>query len=165
MKLSNVTFTLNDKPMPHLLWCNKVPRGKRNKAAKINGVTHNELSPTSWLLASSLPYLDQGRTFRPQFKQPNQIMRSSSFIQYISTDLIEGRVSVLLKDGACYRYTNVSRRAIANFNIQDNMSVGFWVNSNCIKPSRVKCEKLYNAVPTFNGWASWSLHWGYLSSL
>ncbi len=81
-------------------------------------------------------------------------MRSSSFIQYISTDLIEGRVSVLLKDGACYRYTNVSRRAIANFNIQDNMSVGFWVNSNCIKPSRVKCEKLYDAVPTVKGWAS-----------
>lgn len=81
-------------------------------------------------------------------------MRSSSFIKYISTDLTTGRVSVLLKDGACYRYTNVSRRAIANFNIQDNMSVGFWVNSNCIKPSRVKCEKLYDAVPTVNGWAS-----------
>jgi hypothetical protein len=47
MKLSNVTFTINEKPMSHLLWCNKVPRGKRNKAAKINGVTHNELSPTS----------------------------------------------------------------------------------------------------------------------
>ena len=47
MKLTNVTFTLNDKPMQHLLWCNKVPRGKRNKPAKINGVTHDELLPTS----------------------------------------------------------------------------------------------------------------------
>ena len=47
MKLKEVTFTLNDKPMKTLLWCNKVPKGKRNKPAKINGVTHDELSPTS----------------------------------------------------------------------------------------------------------------------
>jgi len=46
MKLSNVTFTLNEPPIKSLLWCNKVPRGKRNKSAKINGVTHNEVSPT-----------------------------------------------------------------------------------------------------------------------
>jgi len=81
-------------------------------------------------------------------------MRSSTFIKLISTNLVTGRVSVLLKDGSCYRYTNVSRRAIANFNIQDNMSIGFWVNANCIKPSRVNCEKLYAAIPTVNGWAS-----------
>jgi len=81
-------------------------------------------------------------------------MRTSSAIQYISTDLIDGRVSVLFKNGTCYRYTNVSRRAIANFNIQDNMSVGFWVNHNCIHADRVKCEKLYNAIPTPNGWES-----------
>ena len=81
-------------------------------------------------------------------------MRNSSFIEHISTDLIEGRVSVLLKNGACYRYTNVSRRAIANFNIQDNMSIGFWFNANCVQPERVKCEKLYNAIPTVKGWAS-----------
>jgi hypothetical protein len=44
MKLSNVTFTLNDKPMKTLLWCNKVPKGKRNKPAKINGVQHHEVA-------------------------------------------------------------------------------------------------------------------------
>ena len=44
VKLSNVTFTLNDKPMKQLLWCNKVPKGKRNKPAKINGVQHHEIS-------------------------------------------------------------------------------------------------------------------------
>ena len=37
-RLSNVTFTLHDKPMRELLWCNKVPKGKRNKPAKINGI-------------------------------------------------------------------------------------------------------------------------------
>ena len=38
MKLSNVTFTINEKPMQHLLWCNKVRKAKRNKPAKINGI-------------------------------------------------------------------------------------------------------------------------------
>ncbi len=44
MKLKEVTFTLNDKPMKTLLWCNKVPKGKRNKPAKINGVQHHEVA-------------------------------------------------------------------------------------------------------------------------
>ena len=38
MKLKEDTFTINEKPMSNLLWCNKVPRGKRNKPAKINGI-------------------------------------------------------------------------------------------------------------------------------
>ena len=44
VKLKDVTFTLNDKPMKQLLWCNKVPKGKRNKPAKINGIQHSEIS-------------------------------------------------------------------------------------------------------------------------
>ena len=44
IKLKDVTFTINDKPMTNLLWCNKVPKGKRNKPAKINGVQHSEVS-------------------------------------------------------------------------------------------------------------------------
>ena len=43
MKLKEVTFTLNDKPMKTLLWCNKVPKGKRNKPSKINGIQHHEI--------------------------------------------------------------------------------------------------------------------------
>ena len=42
IKLNDVTFVLGDKPMSNLLWCNKVPKGKRNKPAKINGVLVNE---------------------------------------------------------------------------------------------------------------------------
>jgi len=38
MKLSNVTFTLQDKAIESLLWCNKQKRAKRNKPVKINGV-------------------------------------------------------------------------------------------------------------------------------
>ena len=44
IKLNAVTFTIHDKPMSNLLWCNKVPKGKRNKPAKINGVQHSEVS-------------------------------------------------------------------------------------------------------------------------
>ena len=43
-KLSDVTFCLNDKPRYDLLWCDRVPKGKRNKPAKINGVQHHEIS-------------------------------------------------------------------------------------------------------------------------
>ncbi len=37
-KLAAVTFTTHEPPMKHLLWCDKVPRGKRTKSAKINGI-------------------------------------------------------------------------------------------------------------------------------
>ena len=41
-KLKDVTFTINDKPMRQLLWCDKLGKGKRHKAAKINGVLVGE---------------------------------------------------------------------------------------------------------------------------
>ena len=44
VKLKEVTFTRGSKPIKTLLWCNKVPKGKRNKPAKINGVQHREIS-------------------------------------------------------------------------------------------------------------------------
>ena len=44
-KLKDVTFTRNSKPsggvpahLKTLLWCDKVPKAKRNKPAKLNGV-------------------------------------------------------------------------------------------------------------------------------
>lgn len=43
-KLKDVTFTLHAKPIKTLLWCDKVPKGKRNKPAKINGIQHHEIS-------------------------------------------------------------------------------------------------------------------------
>ena len=44
IKLNAVTFTIHDKPMKQLLWCDKLGKGKRNKPAKINGVQHSEVS-------------------------------------------------------------------------------------------------------------------------
>ena len=43
MKLKETTFTLGAKPMRELLWCNTVPKGKRNKPSKINGIEHHEI--------------------------------------------------------------------------------------------------------------------------
>ena len=44
VKLNDATFCLGDKPRRDLLWCDRVPKGKRNKPAKINGVQHSEVS-------------------------------------------------------------------------------------------------------------------------
>ena len=44
VKLKETTFILGDKPMKTLLWCDKVPKGKRNKPAKVNGIQHHEIS-------------------------------------------------------------------------------------------------------------------------
>ena len=46
VKLSQTTFVLGDTNVKkyNLLWCDRVPKGKRNKPAKINGVQHHEIS-------------------------------------------------------------------------------------------------------------------------
>ncbi len=45
-KLKQCTWVLGDTKTSRydLLWCDKVPKGKRNKPAKINGVQHHEIS-------------------------------------------------------------------------------------------------------------------------
>ena len=64
------------------------------------------------------------------------ITRSSDAIDYIVTDLLLGRVNVKFANGHWYRYTNVSRRAILNLECNPNMSLGFWVNDNCVNAQR-----------------------------
>ena len=46
VKLSQTTWVLGDTKVKkyNLLWCDKTPKGKRNKPAKINGVQHHEIS-------------------------------------------------------------------------------------------------------------------------
>ena len=48
IKLKETTWTLYGSPSATLVnsltWCNKVPKGKRNKPSKINGVQHSEVS-------------------------------------------------------------------------------------------------------------------------
>ena len=38
IRLKDVTFTRGSKPIRTLLWCDTVPKAKRNKPAKLNGV-------------------------------------------------------------------------------------------------------------------------------
>ena len=76
------------------------------------------------------------------------IQRTSDAIAAISTDILSGVVSVLFHNGSVYRYSNVSRRAIANLQLQPNMSLGFWVNANLINSNRVKSTQTYAAIPT-----------------
>ena len=44
VRLKEVTFTRGNKPIRTLMWCDRVPKGKRCKPAKINGVQHHEIS-------------------------------------------------------------------------------------------------------------------------
>ena len=46
VKLSQTTWVLGDTNVRkyNLLWCDKTPKAKRNKPAKINGVQHHEIS-------------------------------------------------------------------------------------------------------------------------
>jgi len=42
-KLKECTWTLGSTKVRYdLLWCDRVPKGKRNKPCKINGVMHSE---------------------------------------------------------------------------------------------------------------------------
>ena len=64
--------------------------------------------------------------------------RSSSAIDNIAVSPILGVALVEYSNGLSYEYTNVSRRAILNLELNPNMSLGFWVNDNIINSARVK---------------------------
>ena len=78
------------------------------------------------------------------------IFRTSDAIDSMQVSPILGVVLVEYSNGYSYEYTNVSRRAIINLMCNPNMSLGFWVNANCIEPKRVNCEGLY-PYNTYNG--------------
>jgi hypothetical protein len=65
--------------------------------------------------------------------------RTSDACQFIHVDLLKGVAVVSFKNGKMYEYTNVSRRAIANLMANPNMSLGFWVNRNCVSADRTNC--------------------------
>ena len=54
--------------------------------------------------------------------------RSSSFVDFIDVNPFTSYVVVGLKNGNIYHYENVSRRAILSLMINQNISLGFWVN-------------------------------------
>ena len=61
---------------------------------------------------------------------------NSTAADSVHVDAITGTASVLYKDGSIYRYTNVSRRAIIKFILDDARSLGKFIN-NVLKADRV----------------------------
>jgi hypothetical protein len=58
--------------------------------------------------------------------------RTSDCVEVMYVNPITAVVEVAYAKGNVYRYTHVSRRAIANLLINPNMSLGFWVNNNLL---------------------------------
>ena len=72
----------------------------------------------------------------------NVTRRTSDAIANLQVSPILGVALVEFDNGYSYEYTNVSRRAIANLLLNPNMSLGFWVNNNCVAPKRTACLSL-----------------------
>jgi hypothetical protein len=64
--------------------------------------------------------------------------RTSDAVAALMVSPVLGVVLVEFANGYSYEYTGVSRRAIANLMLNPNMSLGFWVNQNCIRPERTQ---------------------------
>ena len=73
--------------------------------------------------------------------------RTSDACTCVYVSLLKGTALVVFKNGGTYHYSNVSRRAIANLLLNRNMSLGFWVNNNCVKSDRTKVGQRWNAAP------------------
>ena len=68
--------------------------------------------------------------------------RTSDAIACLQVSPVLGVALVEFANGYSYEYTGVSRRAIANLLLNPNMSLGFWINQNCVAPKRVACLSL-----------------------
>ena len=58
--------------------------------------------------------------------------RSSSVVYTMQVNPVSGHVIVNYKNGSIYSYENVNRLAIINLMMNDNISLGFWVNNNLL---------------------------------
>ena len=72
--------------------------------------------------------------------------RTSDACTCVYVSLLKGTALVVFKNGGTYHYRNVSRRAIANLLLNPNMSLGFWVNNNCLT-ERAQVGQRWNAAP------------------
>ena len=74
--------------------------------------------------------------------------RTSDAVAQLLVSPVLGVVLVEFANGYAYEYTNVSRRAICNLLMNKNMSLGFWVNQNCINVERTQSRALnYDLIP------------------
>ena len=97
------------------------------------------------------PSFRQGNFFQSVFTNCDNYVNSTC-ADSIHLDVVNGTASVLYKDGSIYRYSNVSRRAILKFILDDARSLGRFVNTYC-KADGVKCVELANMTPQYVlGW-------------
>ena len=75
-----------------------------------------------------LPSIRQGNFFQSIFSNCDTYC-NSTVADSINVDLLSGTVTVLYKDGSIYRYSNVSRRAIFKFIVDDARSFGKFINN------------------------------------
>ena len=70
--------------------------------------------------------------------------RTSAAIESLKVDLLARKAIVEFANGYEYEYGNVSARAIANVLFNPDVSLGFWVNNNCLKADRVIDQGITN---------------------
>lgn len=70
-------------------------------------------------------------------------VRTSDAVYFMTANPLTGVVNVTFNGGRSYKYTNVSRRAITNLLLNPNMSLGFWVNENCVNAKRSNVSMRY----------------------
>ena len=105
-------------------------------------------SLTSFILTmSTVSNLMHGAFFQSIFTNCDNYVSSTS-VTSIHLDVITGTVAVLFNNDLMYRYTNVSRRAILKFILDDARSLGRFVNTYC-KADTVKCVELANMTPNY----------------
>ena len=85
-----------------------------------------------------LPSIRTGNFFQSIFTMCDNYV-ASTCADSVHVDAITGTASVLFNDGSIYRYTNVSRRAIIKFIMDDARSLGKFIN-NVLLTDRVRCE-------------------------
>ena len=64
--------------------------------------------------------------------------RTSAAVESLKVDLLARKAIVEFKNGYEYEYGNVSARAIANVLFNPDVSLGFWINNNCLKANRTE---------------------------
>ena len=89
----------------------------------------NPFSPLTPLVSQSIkPYSIQSMFAPDSFT----VRRPSDAVDTIHCNPLRGTVDVIFSNGLRYEYDNVSRRSILNLLVQPNLSLGFWVNDNCL---------------------------------
>ena len=79
-------------------------------------------------------------------------MRSSDAVDFICVDVMTKSCTVMFTNGGRYEYRNVSRRAMINLLKCRTISLGFWVNQNCINKVNVSERHMHSHSISLNLW-------------